>query len=67
MNDPLLLKLERTFRKCSDGMLYPEYVPLLNELCNIELSQNYVDFLCDKVTQKSITGRYDSSIFVFYC
>ena len=52
MNDPLLLELERKFRICSDCMLYPEYVPLLNELCNIELSQNYVDFLCDKVMQK---------------
>lgn len=52
MNDPLLFELERTFRKCSDCMLYPEYVPLLNELCNIELTQNYVDFLCDKVMHK---------------
>lgn len=52
MNDILLLELERTFHKCSDCLLHPDYKSCLNKLYNIELTKNYIDFLCDKVISK---------------
>ena len=52
MDNSLLLKLERTFTKCSDYGLLPEYVILFNKLYDIELSKELVEYLCDKATSK---------------
>ncbi len=52
MNNCLLSDLERTFKKCSDCLLHPDYIALLNKLYNIELTQELVDYLCDKATSK---------------
>jgi len=52
MHDYLLSELERTFKKCSDWTLHYEYVPLLKQLETITLTQELIDFLCDKVTSK---------------
>ncbi len=52
MNNCLLSELERTFKKCSDCLLHPDYIALLNKLYNIELTQELVDYLCDKATNK---------------
>ena len=52
MNDFLLLDLERTFKKCSDCALHPEYSALLRKLDNMMLTQELVDYLCEKATSK---------------
>lgn len=52
MDTYLLSELERTFKKCSDCGLHPEYVAFLRQLDNIELTQELVDFLCAKATSK---------------
>ena len=52
MNNCLLSELERTFKKCSDCGLHPDYIANLNKLNNIELSQELIDYLCDKATSK---------------
>lgn len=49
MNDNLLSGLERAYKRCSDGLLHPEYVSLLNKLYDIKLSKDHIDYLCDKV------------------
>lgn len=48
----LLSELERTFKKCSDCQLHPEYVECLNLLYKIPLNQELVDDLCEKATSK---------------
>ncbi len=55
MNNYLLSELERTFKKCSDCLLHPDYIAFLNKLYNIELTQELVDYLCDKATSKKHT------------
>ena len=50
MDNFLLSELECIFKKCSDCMLHPDYIPLLNKLYDIELSQEHIDYLCNKVT-----------------
>ena len=50
--DTLLSKLEQTFDKCSDCLLHPEYISLLDKLFDIVLSKEHIDFLCNKVTSK---------------
>ena len=50
--DILLSELERTFKKCSDCLLHSEYIALLHQLENIELTQELVDFLCEKATSQ---------------
>jgi len=52
MDNCLLSELERTFKKCSDCSLHPDYIASLNILYNIELSQELIDYLCDKITSK---------------
>ena len=52
MDHSLLLELERTFKKCSDCALHPEYTALLQELDKIDLTQELVDYLCAKATSK---------------
>lgn len=52
MDNCLLFELERTFKKCSDCLLHPEYSALLKQLDNIKLTQELVDFLCTKATSK---------------
>ena len=52
MDNCLLSELERTFKKCSDCLLHPDYIANLNKLYNIELSQELIDYLCDKATSK---------------
>lgn len=52
MDSYLLSDLERTFKKCSDCGLHPEYVALLKQLNHIKLTQVLVDFLCAKATSK---------------
>ena len=48
----LLSELERTFKKCSDCSMHPNYIANLDKLYNIELSQELIDYLCDKATSK---------------
>ncbi|MBO5935573.1 MAG: hypothetical protein J6Q94_08825 [Clostridia bacterium] len=48
----MIEKLEYWFSKCSDCLLHPEYEKLLNELCDYELNQEIIDFLCNKATSK---------------
>ena len=52
MNDILLLELDRAFKMCSDCILHPEYISLINKLNNIKLSKVHIDYLCDKVISK---------------
>ena len=52
MDNCLLSELERSFKKCSDCLLHPDYIANLNKLNNIELSQELIDYLCDKTTSK---------------
>ena len=52
MDNCLLSELERTFKKCSDCLLHPDYIANLNKLYNIELSQELIDYLCSKITSK---------------
>lgn len=52
MDNNLLSELERTFQKCSDCGLHPEYAALLKKLDNLKLTQELVDFLCAKATSK---------------
>ena len=52
MDTFLLTELERTFKKCSDCALHPEYAALLKRLDTIELTQELIDFLCAKATSK---------------
>ncbi len=50
MDHCLLSALEQAFKKCSDCLLQPEYTALLNQLDNIELTQELVNYLCAKAT-----------------
>ncbi len=52
MDNCLLSELERTFQKCSDCLLHPDYIAILNKLYNVELTQELIDYLCDKITSK---------------
>ena len=52
MDNCLLSELERTFKKCSDCSMHPNYIANLDKLYNIELSQELIDYLCDKATSK---------------
>lgn len=52
MDNCLLSELERTFKKCSDCSLHPDYIAILNKLYNVELSQELIDYLCNKITSK---------------
>ena len=52
MNNDLLSELERSFKKCSDCLLHPDYVSCLKKLYDIELSQEYIDYLCKIITSK---------------
>ncbi len=54
MDNCLLSELERTFKKCSDCILDTDYITLLNKLCDLELSQELIDYLCDKITFKKL-------------
>ncbi len=40
------------FSKCSDCLLHPEYEKLLYKLYDYQLTQEIIDFLCDKATSK---------------
>ncbi len=44
--------LSLCFSKCSDFLLHPEYEKLLKQLYDYELTQEIVDFLCDKAISK---------------
>lgn len=52
MKNALLLELEDAFQKCSNCLLHPDYISLLNNLYDIELSQELIDYLCGKITSK---------------
>ena len=52
MDNCLLSELERIFKKCSDSLMHPDYIASLNKLYNIELSQELIDYLCNKITSK---------------
>ena len=52
MDKLLLTQLENTFKKCSDCLLHPEYMPLLQQLDDMVLTQPFIDYLCDKATSK---------------
>lgn len=52
MDNCLLSELEHTFKKCSDCLLHSDYIANLNKLYNIELSQELIDYLCNKTTSK---------------
>lgn len=53
MDNYLLFELEQTFKKCSDCILHPDYVLLLNKLYGKKLSQELIDYLCEKATSKN--------------
>ena len=53
MDSNLLSELERKFKKCSDCSLDSDYITLLNKLCNIKLSQELVDYLCEKAISRN--------------
>ena len=52
MNDNVLSAMERTFKKCSDCLLHPDYIANLKKLYDIDLTQELIDYLCDKVVSK---------------
>ena len=52
MNDNVLSAMERTFKKCSDCLLHPDYIANLKKLGDIDLTQELIDYLCDKTTSK---------------
>ena len=52
MDNCLLSELERTFKKCSDCLLHPDYIANLKKLDDIDLTQELIDYLCDKTTSK---------------
>ncbi len=52
MNNSLLADLECSFKKCSNCLLHSDYISLLNKMYDIELSQEHIDFLCNKVMSK---------------
>jgi hypothetical protein len=52
MENEFLLELERTYKKCSDCGIHDDHQKLLNELCSMELTQELIDFLCEKVVSK---------------
>lgn len=52
MEPCLLDELERTFRKCSDCGLHPEYTALLEKLDHIVLTRELVEYLCEKSISK---------------
>lgn len=54
MNQHLLSELEKAFKKCSDSSLHPEYTTLLQKLDDIKLTQELVDFLCEKASSKKL-------------
>ena len=47
---PQLSDLQLDFKKCSDCMLHPEYTARLHALLNQPLTQELVDYLCEKAT-----------------
>lgn len=51
MND-ILPKLEQAFKKCSDCSLHDDYKVFLNKLYDIPLTEDLVEYLCDKATSK---------------
>lgn len=54
MQNNILDKLNEAFNKCSDCLLHPEYISLLNILNHSELSRELVDFLCEKIISKKL-------------
>lgn len=48
----MLEELKYWFSKCSDCLLHPEYKKLLQDLYTYNLTQELIDFLCDKATSK---------------
>ena len=52
MNDNVLSAMERAFKKCSDCLLHPDYIANLKKLGDIDLTQELIDYLCDKTTSK---------------
>ena len=52
MNNDLLYALKCSLKKCSDCLLHPDYVSCLKKLYDIELSQEYIDYLCKIITSK---------------
>ena len=52
MDNYLLSELEHTFKKCSDCLLHPDYIVLINKLYDITLSQEHIDYLCNKITSR---------------
>lgn len=45
-----LSELQFYFKKCSDCALYPEYTARLHALLDQPLTQELVDYLCEKTT-----------------
>ena len=52
MSNILLSELDYALKKCSDCLLHPEYISLLNKLYNTNLSKDHIDYLCDKAVSK---------------
>lgn len=48
----ILPELEKSFEKCSDCLLHPQYQLLLNQLLDYPLTEDLVAFLCEKATSK---------------
>ena len=52
MKNKILSDLEQAFEKCSDCILSENYLSALNDLISIELSQEIINYLCEKVISK---------------
>ena len=46
----MVRNLSLWFSRCSDCLLHPEYEKILNKLYGYQLTQEIIDFLCDKAT-----------------
>lgn len=52
MEDFILSELERTIKMCPEWGLHGEYMLALNRLYDVELTQPYVDYLCNILNSK---------------
>lgn len=49
---PNVAALEQAFKRCSDCMLHDDYLPLLEQLIEGELTEEHVNYLCEKCLSK---------------
>ena len=49
---PTVAALEQAFKRCSDCMLHDDYPPLLEQLIEGELTEEHINYLCEKCLSK---------------